>query len=86
MAPGSKTPSSVDTLKPPNAFKSHIEQCYHIQDTCYERRASGNRRTLNYAIFNIYTCFDVKFSHYYVHGIVLCILVIIKNVIYHANI
>ena len=38
-----------------------------LQDTCYERRASGNRRKLNYAIFNIYTCFDVTFPHYYHH-------------------
>ena len=44
---------------------SLVEQCYHLQDTCYERRASGNRRKLNYAIFNIYTCFYVISSHYY---------------------
>ena len=55
----------VDNLKPPSTFKSHVEQCYQLQDTCYERRASGNRRKLNYVIFNIYTCFSLIFSHYY---------------------
>ena len=63
--PGVRRAPPADNVKPPSAFKSHREQCYHLQDTCYERRASGNIRTLNYAIFNIYTCFDVTFSHYY---------------------
>ena len=53
---------NVYTFNPPSEFKSQIEQCYHLQDTCYERRPSGNRRKLNYAIFNIYSCFDVIFS------------------------
>ena len=39
--------------------------CYHVPDACFERSTPRSRRTLNYSIFNIYTCFDVIFPHLY---------------------
>ena len=65
-APGGKTvPHPVDNLKLPRTFIEYTEWYYHLQDTCFERRASGNIRTLNYNVFNIYICYDVTFPHYY---------------------
>ena len=41
----------VDNLKLPRTFLEYTEWCYHLHDTCFERRASGNIRTLNYEFF-----------------------------------
>ena len=53
---GVRRPPPVDNENIPSASKSHLVQCYRLHDTCYERRAFGNRCKLNYAIFHIYTC------------------------------
>ena len=57
-APGGKTVPHVDNLNLPRTFTEYTEWCYHLPDTCFERRASGNRLKLRYSIVNIYTCFD----------------------------
>ena len=84
-APGGKTaPSPVDNLKLPRTFTEYTEWWYHLPDTCFERRTPRSSRKLKYSIFNIYTCFDVIFP-IIIHVTVICIFVIIKNVIHHAN-
>ena len=86
-SPGGKTaPPPVDNLKLPRT--EYIEWCYHLPDTCFESITPRSRRKLKYSIFNIYTCFDV-IKYYFpiiIHVIVICILVIIKNVIHHATV
>ncbi len=65
-APGGKTvPPPVDNLKLPRTFTEYTECCYHLPDSCFERRTPRSRLTLKYSIFNIYTFFDVIFPHHY---------------------
>ena len=76
---GVPVPPPVDNLKLPHTFTEYTEWCYHLRDTCFERRTSRNRSKLRYSMFNIYSCFDVIFAHHYTWHSFLYIIVIIKE-------
>ena len=68
---GKTTPSCMKfeaTERVEITHKVYISSTGEYTKSCYERRAPGNIRKLNFAILDIYTCFYAIFSHYTCHS------------------